>query len=629
MAILIPDSCPSKATVGEKRVYALLRDALPDQFTVWYEPVVAGRHPDFSLVAADFGLLMLEVKGWYAGQIARATDREIELHRPDGDAVKVEVHQHPRLQVRDYVLGLVHELARPEHAILHEPGGGHLGKLCFPWGYGVVLTNITRAQLDQAGLGAVFGADSTLCRDELETLATAGDRAVIQRLRRLFAAPFSFDPLTDDQLATIRGVLHREVVVRKRPATAASVPEGRPLLPGSIALDVLDASQEQVARSLGQGHHVVFGIAGSGKTVLLLARARLIAASDPAKRVLVLCYNKALAAYLASQLGDDPGVRNVEVRHFDSWLSRLIRLQKSEGEVWDAFRSRMMAAMLGSIALWEDTDRYDAVLIDEAHDFEPDWFRCVTAMLRGGPEGDLLIALDGAQSLYGRARAFTWKSVGVRAVGRARRLDRNYRNTKQILEFAWQVAQSPIADEKETETNVRVLPRKASRQGLVPTYRGCASSVEEQAVIARLIERWKGRGLADRDIAVLYPRNPRGRAGELGRIDALRATLATAGEVCSISGEQDARAIRRAIAGPGVRLMTIHAAKGLEFRAVILAALDLLPNPIERDEDRDGRLLYVGLTRANDELVVTWSGRSDFTDRVHGSTKALPVAEVP
>ena len=339
--------------------------------------------------------------------------------------------------------------------------------------------------------------------------------------------------------------------------------------------------------------------------------------------MLVLCYNKALAAYLAAQVGDDPSVRNIEVRHFDSWLSRLIRLQKSVGEDWDAFRSRMMAGLLGTLDFWSDSDRYDAVLIDEAHDFQPDWFRCATAMLRGGPDGDLLIALDGAQSLYGRDRAFTWKSVGVRAVGRARRLDRNYRNTKQILEFAWQVAQSPIVDEEETETNVRVLPRKASRQGPIPAYRGCASAADEAVLIARLIEQLKARGFADREIAVLSPRNVRGRPGVPGRIDALRAVMGAAGEVCWLSAEQDAASLRRAMAGPGVRLLTIHAAKGLEFRAVILAALDLLPNPIDRDQDRDGRLLYVGLTRANDELYVTWAGKSDFTDRVQRSTKAI------
>src|SRR5436309_4059538 len=93
MAILIPDSCPSKATAGEKRIYALLRDALPDHFTAWYEPVVQGRYPDFTLLADDFGLLMLEVKGWYAGQVARATDHEVELHKSEGGQVQVEVHK--------------------------------------------------------------------------------------------------------------------------------------------------------------------------------------------------------------------------------------------------------------------------------------------------------------------------------------------------------------------------------------------------------------------------------------------------------------------------------------------------------------------------------------------------------
>jgi hypothetical protein len=100
VAILIPDFCPSKATAGEKRVFAWLRDALPDHFTAWYERVMQGRHPDFTLLADDFGLLMLEVKGWYAGQIARATHDEVELHRTEGDYIHVETHKHPIRQVR-------------------------------------------------------------------------------------------------------------------------------------------------------------------------------------------------------------------------------------------------------------------------------------------------------------------------------------------------------------------------------------------------------------------------------------------------------------------------------------------------------------------------------------------------
>jgi hypothetical protein len=45
----------------------------------------------------------------------------------------------------------------------------------------------------------------------------------------------------------------------------------------------------------------------------------------------------------------------------------------------------------------------------------------------------LLIVNDGSQSLYQR-RKFTWKSVGVQALGRSKRLSQNYRNTQEILQ---------------------------------------------------------------------------------------------------------------------------------------------------------------------------------------------------
>ncbi len=41
MAIMIPDSCPGRATAGEKRAYGLLRDVLPDNFTAWVRRIAA------------------------------------------------------------------------------------------------------------------------------------------------------------------------------------------------------------------------------------------------------------------------------------------------------------------------------------------------------------------------------------------------------------------------------------------------------------------------------------------------------------------------------------------------------------------------------------------------------------
>src|SRR4051794_15321628 len=100
MAIMIPDTCPSGASAGEKQTFAILRDILPDNFTAWYEPVVQGRHPDFTILADSFGLMMLEVKGWYPRQVAIASDQDVELHRTEGGQTRVERVKNPIRQVR-------------------------------------------------------------------------------------------------------------------------------------------------------------------------------------------------------------------------------------------------------------------------------------------------------------------------------------------------------------------------------------------------------------------------------------------------------------------------------------------------------------------------------------------------
>lgn len=65
MANAIPDSIPSKASQGEKTLFSILRDNLPDDFFVWYEPGVESYYPDFLILSPTFGLLIIEVKGWY------------------------------------------------------------------------------------------------------------------------------------------------------------------------------------------------------------------------------------------------------------------------------------------------------------------------------------------------------------------------------------------------------------------------------------------------------------------------------------------------------------------------------------------------------------------------------------
>ncbi|MDA0703990.1 MAG: hypothetical protein O3A96_12260 [Proteobacteria bacterium] len=84
-------------------------------------------------------------------------------------------------------------------------------------------------------------------------------------------------------------------------------------------------------------------------------------------------------------------------------------------------------------------NKYDAVLIDEAQDFEPSWFTCLLSAMEDPEHGDLLIVADGCQGLYRRTK-ISWSQLGIKARGRtiscSYQLDRNYRNSREIIALA-------------------------------------------------------------------------------------------------------------------------------------------------------------------------------------------------
>ena len=75
-------------------------------------------------------------------------------------------------------------------------------------------------------------------------------------------------------------------------------------------------------------------------------------------------------------------------------------------------------------------------------------------------------------------------------------------------------------------------------------------------------------------------------------------------------------------ARPSVKLLTLHSAKGLEFPAVHIAGLQAMPLKGEPLEDA-ARLLYVGMTRATQELTLSCSGHSPVVERVRNALEAV------
>ena len=618
MAVMIPEKLPSNATQGERRTFALL-EKLPDDCICYYEPVVGERYPDFVVIIPELGVLIIEVKGWYRSQLERADTRDVTV-KQDG---VVQVHKHPVRQAREYKFELMDVCRKSRHAShLLTPGGKREGSFIFPFGHMAFMSNITRDQVRQGDFDiaqGVFGDGKMVMRDEMDALLALPADQLIAVVRKWFDPNWAFPRLTTSQVDAIRLIIHPEIVI-----------EG-------TSLAVLDHKQETKARSIGQGHRLVYGVAGSGKTVILLARARMLA-KDGNKQILMLCYNKELARRFRDDLSDHP---NVHAMNFHGWVSRnRVRVRHDDfSPEAENLRIRLLLERLQ--AGRGEAGRYDAVLIDEAQDFDPRWFGCAKLALKDSDDGDLLIALDGGQNLYGR-KSFTWKSVGVNAVGRvmsrsAYDFDRNYRNTRQILTVAAPFAAVNVTDDEDDALqSYRVDPSCAVREGPLPKWYSANNREAEVDAIVRRVRDWLNRGfltesgeyerLLPGEIAILYPRCPDTLKPHL---EALLQNLAANTGVRLIASGASAEARRGTdLSQSPLTVGTIHSVKGLQFRAVILMWADLLYEADNADRHgKDRALLYVGLTRAQTFLRICWTRGTALTAEIEAAIASIENGE--
>jgi hypothetical protein len=536
MAEMIPETIPSSSTEGEKRLFRLL-ERLPDDCLVYFEPVTRRRRPDFIVLMPAVGVLIIEVKDWYLANIAAATQKTITLRREEKSVT------HPREQGRGYMHRLMADFrGHPRAALLMQKDGLFAGRPAFPCCHISVLSNINRGQIEREApdLLRIFPSSDTVTKDELATWEGLAGEALAAKLRTYFDPWWLFSRLTQAQMDVLRGVIHPEIIVGRT----------------ETDVYVLDLRQERNANRIGEGHRLIYGVAGSGKTVLLIARAKLLA-ENPSKRVLMLCYNRLLAAHLAASMDQRD---NVRVMTFHGWGGRN-GAAFHEGEDDDAFGERLLPHMQNGA---RDRGRYDAVLIDEAQDWPCSWFQCAKVALREPDSGDLLVVGDGSQSLY-RRRSFTWKDAGVHAVGNTINkrfdLDRNYRNTVEILRAAVPFA-AKSGGRPSTVLSLAVNPDISLRNGPHPLVVRLDDVAGECHYAAALIESWLRGGIEirgvrervqPREIAVLYPRSRPDAS-----IDPLLDRLNGFTRAVRLTGKQPTGTL----ADDAVRVLSIYGSRG-------------------------------------------------------------------
>ena len=255
---------------GERRLARRLEEKLDDDNLLWYNVPIGEkrRHPDFIVLHPSRGLLILEVKDWKLENIQSVTSQNVELLTHSG----IKSTQNPLQQARDHALA-IHELLEHDPALV-QTDSQHKGKLIMPYGYGVVFSNITRKAFDAIpALGEAIASHLVICKDEFTEAVDAGDFQ-----EQLWAmSPYAFGiELNQAQIDRVRWHLFPELRITPKQLellglTLEAEPE-EPTLPLDL-VQILDLQQEQLARSLGDGHRVVHGVAGSGKTLILAYRA--------------------------------------------------------------------------------------------------------------------------------------------------------------------------------------------------------------------------------------------------------------------------------------------------------------------------------------------------------------------
>ncbi|MFZ3018989.1 MAG: nuclease-related domain-containing protein [Gallionella sp.] len=273
MATLIPSLGAARFDArGELSLAERLKDCLEDNAWAWHNIPVGpfGKHPDFVVLHPQQGIVVLEVKDWHLDTIIGATRTHVELLTPQG-TVSVES---PFEQVRDYMFNVVDVLKR--ETMLVNESGSFKGKPVFSFGYGVVFTNIKRAQFEQTDLREVFPPERCIFRDEM---AEGVDPDVFRERVWRMVSPRIGPALSLPQIDRVRARLFPEIRVTQI-ALPLDEPPADESPAGDRMLEVMDMQQELLARSMGAGHRIVRGMAGSGKTLILAFRAEQIARGE-------------------------------------------------------------------------------------------------------------------------------------------------------------------------------------------------------------------------------------------------------------------------------------------------------------------------------------------------------------
>lgn len=366
--------------------------------------------------------------------------------------------------------------------------------------------------------------------------------------------------------------------------------------------DELDEDQQNFIILPAKGRYALIGPPGSGKTNLLLLRAQYTAGIGE-RNILILTYTRALSDFIKSGINSSGLINPDQIKTFHSWACSHILEHLGERAIPqgtdfdDEGRSQILEMLIEANNKLPGKKIYSAIFVDEAQD-----------LMLG--ELEALLCLSDNVCICGDDNQGIYRRNGLEAIDKLKltlhRLNRHFRIGQKIARAADRLCPSDNPTESlEATSNYNIRTQGESSANL----HVCSS---KKSQFDKMIEYIKIQldAFKDEDIGVfcgkketLIDLKGRFKASDLDELVVFHGV----DEEASFTSEKR------------IHVMTIHAAKGTEFRAVhIFNAEDLANHPLNRS-----RIGYTAITRAKTSLNVY---RTEDTNRKFENAFSEPKA---
>ena len=338
------------------------------------------------------------------------------------------------------------------------------------------------------------------------------------------------------------------------------------------ALHRMTEDQKSILDTLSmQNSAIIEGGAGTGKTLIAIAKAQQVAGSG--KRVLLLCYNRPLKEWLVRALSDEN--ENLAVNNYHglvhdacqrAGLEFISEKRRTDQDFWN---NEAPAKLMDAYDKLPLSEKFDAVIVDEGQDFRELWWLSLESVFRNAEQKDCFyIFADPNQNLYMDELSMPQELLNSRYG-----LSTVCRNTKRIADHCAEL----IGAESRTRLNAPKGEHPAVRQ-----FETMSDALDEvRSRVRKLCTSTQG-GLSLSQVAVLAPRKTESLwPSRFGK------------EIPATQSIDSWRGNR------GVLVATPHQFKGLEVDVVFV-----ITKPLDGSDSRTMTENYVARSRAKHMLFV-------------------------